>query len=82
MAAGCACIAYDCIAGPSDIIDDGLNGFLIPEGNHELFVQKLSSLIADQDLRLRFGVAAKEKMKQFEAGTISERFYSFITGSL
>jgi len=81
MAAGCACIAYDCIAGPSDIIDDGLNGFLIPEGNHELYVQKLFSLIADQDLRLRFGAAAREKMKQFEAGKIIERFYSFITTS-
>ncbi|MHA7865532.1 glycosyltransferase [Flagellimonas marinaquae] len=81
MAAGCACIAYDCIAGPSDIIDDGLNGFLISEGNHELYVEKLSLLIADEDLRLRFGAAAREKMKQFEVGKISERFYSFITGS-
>jgi GalNAc-alpha-(1->4)-GalNAc-alpha-(1->3)-diNAcBac-PP-undecaprenol alpha-1,4-N-acetyl-D-galactosaminyltransferase len=30
MAHGCACISYDCLAGPADIIDDGVNGFLIP----------------------------------------------------
>jgi len=79
MAAGCACIAYDCIAGPSDIIDDGLNGFLIPMGNEEMYVEKLSLLMTDSDLRERFSQAAKEKMKQFEASEISERFFRFIT---
>jgi len=31
MAAGLACISFDCEAGPADLIDDGVNGFLIPE---------------------------------------------------
>lgn len=79
MAAGCACIAYDCIAGPSDIIDDGINGFLIPAGDEKLYKEKLQLLMNDSALRERFGKAAKEKMKQFEAGKIAERFYRFIT---
>ena len=81
MAAGCACIAYDCIAGPSDIIDDGINGFLIPLGDHEMYKKKLSQLMSDEGLRFSFGRAAKEKMKQFEIGKIAERFHSFITES-
>ncbi len=29
MSAGCACISFDCIAGPSDLIKDEINGYLI-----------------------------------------------------
>jgi GalNAc-alpha-(1->4)-GalNAc-alpha-(1->3)-diNAcBac-PP-undecaprenol alpha-1,4-N-acetyl-D-galactosaminyltransferase len=79
MAAGCACIAYDCFCGPSDIIDDGVNGFLIPIGNEELYKSKLQLLIDDLELRERFSLAAKKKMKQFEASSIAEIFFNFIT---
>lgn len=79
MAAGCACIAYDCVAGPSDIIDDGINGFLIPVGNEALYKKKLQLLIDDSELRQRFSIAAKEKMKQFDLDIIATKFYDFIT---
>lgn len=79
MAAGCACIAYDCVAGPSDIIDDGINGFLIPLGDEAQYIEKLKLLMDNEDLRLQFGKAAQQKMKQFEARAIAERFYRFIT---
>lgn len=78
MSAGMAVIAYDCIAGPSDLIDDGVNGFLIPENNKALFAQKLKELISDLALRVRFGQAAKVKMQSFEATQLCERFYDFI----
>lgn len=78
MAAGCACIAYDCIAGPSDIIDDGVNGFLIPEGNHDLYKVKLLKLMEDETLRARFGHSAIEKMKHFSAEKITQQFLDFI----
>ena len=79
MAAGCACISFDCVAGPSDIIDDGINGILIPVGNDTLYKEKLQLLMEDQGLRERFSIAAKEKMNQFEASYISNKFYNFIT---
>lgn len=79
MAAGCACIAYDCIAGPSDIIDDNVNGFLIPLGDKDQYEEKLSLMMRDPSLRKRFGKAAREKMKHFEASFIAQQFYDFIT---
>jgi len=82
MASGCACIAYDCVAGPSDIIDDGINGFLIPVGDEEQYKEKLQLLMEDEELRRRFGAAAQEKIKQFEASKIARRFYEFITEPL
>ncbi|AFU68487.1 galactosyltransferase [Psychroflexus torquis ATCC 700755] len=79
MAAGCACIAYDCVAGPSDMIDDGENGFLIPIGNKDLFQQKLKILMQNQVLREEFSLKAKEKMKIFQADKIALEFYKTIT---
>lgn len=78
MAHGCACISYDCTAGPADIIDDGVNGFLIPEGDHEMYKEKLALLMNDEELRLLFGKAACEKMKQFDAEKITQRFLDFM----
>lgn len=79
MSAGCACIAYDCMAGPSDMIDDGVNGFLIPENDEKSFTEKLNKLMQDASLREQFGWAAKEKMKTFEGKVIAKKFYHFIT---
>jgi GalNAc-alpha-(1->4)-GalNAc-alpha-(1->3)-diNAcBac-PP-undecaprenol alpha-1,4-N-acetyl-D-galactosaminyltransferase len=78
MAHGCACISYDCTAGPSDIIDDGINGFLIPEGDHEMYKEKLTLLMKDEALRLRFGKAAREKMEQFDEEKITQQFLHFM----
>lgn len=78
MAAGCACISFDCEAGPADLIDDGLNGFLIPEGNHELYKEKLQLLIDDSDLRLEFGRKAVEKMKKFSVEIIAKEYLDFL----
>lgn len=81
MAHGCACISFDCVAGPSELIDDGVNGFLIPEGDHALYVQRLQQLMEDEELRIRFGKNAMEKMKQFSIDKIAKQYLDFILES-
>ncbi len=78
MAHGCACIAFDCVAGPSDLIDDGVNGFLIPVGDHDQYKKKLQLLIKAPELRARFGRAAHEKMKQFSIDKIAQQYMDFM----
>ena len=60
MLAGCACISFDCVAGPSDIIQDGKNGFLVPLNNETEFEHKLHQLMKDELLRKSFVTKAKE----------------------
>jgi len=81
MSHGLPVISYDCIAGPSELIDDGVNGFLIPEGDHELYVQRLKQLMEDEELRIRFGKNAMEKMKQFSIDNIAKQYLDFILES-
>lgn len=78
MAAGCACISFDCMAGPSDLIDDGVNGFLVPVDNHTQYQEKLQKLVSDKTMRERFGLAAIEKMKHFNEDKIGRQFLDFI----
>ena len=51
MSRGLPLIAYDCKCGPKEIIRDGINGYLIKNGDKDSFVQKLKSLMEDSELR-------------------------------
>lgn len=65
MQCGVPCISFDCPYGPSDIIDDGVNGCLIENGDVEAFANATLKLIEDDELRKQMGKAAIEKAKQY-----------------
>lgn len=50
--------------GCKDVVDDGVNGFLIPVRNSEILAQKLRILIDDKDLRIKMGKASRKKAEQ------------------
>ena len=79
MSYGLPVISYDCTAGPSDLIVQNETGFLIEERNHEAYIQKLKILLADSDLRRKQGENALQKIREFEADNIADRFFTFIT---
>ncbi|MDZ7693163.1 MAG: glycosyltransferase [Balneolaceae bacterium] len=51
MSAGLPVITYDCVAGPSEMVEDGVNGYLIEQFNDEEFEKKLQYLMTNNDLR-------------------------------
>ena len=50
--------------GCKDVVDDGVNGFLIPVRDSKALAQKLRILIEDKDLRIRMGKASRKKAEQ------------------
>jgi len=78
MAAGLPVIAFDCIAGPSEMITDGQNGFLIPLFDNPGFILKLAQLLENEELRLKMGADAKESIKAFSGEKICDSFYNFL----
>lgn len=78
MAAGLPVVAFDCIAGPSEMIQDGKNGFLVPLFDYELFRKRLSTLMEDSDLREVIGKEARRDILMFEAGNIGEKYLQFM----
>lgn len=58
-----SCIAYNCKAGVSDLIDNHENGFLIREGDATEFENKLKLLMNDSNLRFKMmqnGISNRE----------------------
>lgn len=79
MAAGCACISYNCVTGPSELIDDGINGFLVPVGDHEQYKNKLKILMNNDQLRNVFGKAARYKIKNnFNTEIIAQKYLELL----
>jgi glycosyltransferase involved in cell wall biosynthesis len=80
QSAGLPVVAFDCIAGPSDMIQDGENGFLVPLFNYELFAERLAALMDNSVLREQLGQAAQQSIRKFSADAIGEKFYTLLTG--
>jgi len=78
MAHGLACIAYDCVAGPSDIIRDGENGILVEEGDAQRYARELDLLIEDADKREHLGSEAVKIRDSLHVDTIFEEYRQFI----
>ena len=70
QAKGLPCISFDCKEGPSEIIDDGVNGFLIEEGDIEAYSKKLMILMRDISLRQRFSENARKDLEKYDIRNI------------
>ncbi len=70
MSCGIPVVAFDCPYGPSDIITDGEDGFLIPNRDIQLFAEKVCLLMDNPDLRKKMGKAGIASSKRYEAKLI------------
>lgn len=77
MASGLPCIAFDCPTGPRAIIQNNTNGFLIPDHDDLFFVEKLSALIENEELRITFGKNAKQTSENYSTEKIMEQWKLF-----
>ncbi|MFY8186455.1 MAG: glycosyltransferase [Flavobacterium sp.] len=55
---GLPVVAFDCDFGPRKLIINNQNGFLIPVGQREVFIEKLNQLQNDFQLRCQFSESA------------------------
>ncbi len=78
MSAELPVVSYDCVAGPSEMIEDGKTGFLVPLFDSENFKVKLSELINNETLRKEMGNAGKESIDKFNTKEVGKKFKLFI----
>ena len=71
---GLPLVAFDIMTGPSDIIDDGLNGFLLPPFELDALAEKLRRLLEDDALRCRMSRDAAIGMEKFMEETITDKW--------
>lgn len=66
MACGVPIVSFDCENGPRSIISNGVNGFLIPPFDINVFAEKAILLMNDNDLRKKMGENAYKSASQYD----------------
>ncbi|MBS7124188.1 MAG: glycosyltransferase, partial [Coprobacillus sp.] len=72
------CVSFDCKEGPAELIDNGINGYLIEEGNEREFSEKLLELLLDEKLRKKFSENSRKDLDRFNIEKIIEKWNRLI----
>ncbi|GGT45598.1 glycosyltransferase family 4 protein [Streptomyces chromofuscus] len=73
MRCGLPVVSTDCPHGPGEIIQDGVDGRLVPVGNRDAFGAALLELVRDDERRRRMRRAALENARRFAPGPVVEQ---------
>ncbi|MCX4582165.1 glycosyltransferase family 4 protein [Streptomyces sp. NBC_01481] len=74
MRCGLPVVSTDCDYGPREIIEDGVDGLLVPVGDVEAIADALLKLIDDEELRRRMGAAALRNARRFAPGPVAKQY--------
>ncbi len=72
-------VSFDCDFGPSEIVEDGVNGFLIPCFDTGAMAEAITKLIRDPKMRQRFSDACAEGMEVFSKTDILRQWEELLT---
>ena len=73
MSSGLACVSFNCPNGPSDIINDGTDGFLAKNGDINDLTTKIEYLICNESLRSQIGIRAKQNIERYSPDAIMQQ---------
>lgn len=73
-AKGLPMVSFDIETGPSEIIRDGVNGFLVSGNDVDSMIKKLETLMADSEMRERMSAAAKLSVQPYRVNQICEQW--------
>jgi len=65
QACGLPIVAFDCETGPAEIVNHGVDGFLVRPNESEEMSERLLELASDPHQRKAFGAAARQNVKRF-----------------
>ncbi len=74
LATGLPIVSYDCPKGPSEIVTIGANGYLAKVGDTATLARGICSVIANEELRRRFGSESKRRSEDFTLEKTMERW--------
>ncbi len=78
MALGVPCIATD-VSGVRDIIDDEVNGFIIPVGDEKALEARLMQLMGSEELQNQFSRESYSVIERFDKRIIFEQWLDLVT---
>jgi len=74
QSSGVPAVSFSCKCGPKDVITDGVDGLLVPEGDVSALAKALEKLMRDENLRKQMGAAAYKASERFEENAIMAKW--------
>lgn len=79
MAVGVPCISTDCpCGGPRAIIENGVNGLLVPVGNKKVLETAMEKVLLDSEYADKLGENAHKSAEAFRSNIIFQQWWNYI----
>lgn len=74
MSCGLPVVSFDCKYGPTQLIEDGKNGFLVPLPDTKKLAEQIIKVLEDDELKNSMGKAAKETSRAYSVPAIMQKW--------
>lgn len=79
FAAGTPVVTTDCSPGGARVlIEDGINGFIVPRRDYKTIAQKMEEIITNEDIAYTFIKNGRNKLTQFTPNVIFEKWCDYL----
>jgi len=82
MACGTACIATDCNFGPRELIDEGVNGILVPVEDRDKLAEAMLRVLKDCNLRDKLAANAALLRSVYSMDAIGKKWLDYLSNIL
>ncbi len=76
MAFGLPVVAFDGTSGTETLVENGVNGFLIPKNDSKSYIEKVNLLIGNEDLRSDIGENARRSVERVDLNSIMMEWHN------
>lgn len=76
MACGLPVVSFDFKCGPKDIIKDGINGLLVPNGNIDALAQAMMKIMDNDTYRKELSLNARQVVSTYSEDTVMAKWIS------
>lgn len=73
-------VSFECQTGPSEIVEDKVNGYLIRNFNTNEMAKKINELVNSQQLRQSFSRCSKDNIYKYEMKSIIQKWINILEG--
>lgn len=78
MSHGLPCIAFDSAEGARELINSGMNGYLIKNRSYAAMIKKIEDLMKNKNVRKKIGLAGRDSIKIYTSEIVGEQWYNLI----
>ena len=76
--AGLPVVSFDCPTGPSEIVDHGLNGILVPAYDVDQLGREICALIEDRERRISMAAHSQDDLEKFSKEKLLQQWDALI----